>query len=124
MAGELVLTLTTILSDSPHAGMPFEHVRSSNPVLAARLLEVFERSETARIIIQSLSRSDAIVYVEDGRCTMARPACTSVRRAPNGQRYIRVTVRQTEKPHVLAGLIGHEIQHALEIASTAISDDH
>jgi len=44
-------------------------------------------------------------------------ACTTVRTGGNAQRYVRITVRQTETPDRLIAQIGHELRHALEIAA-------
>jgi hypothetical protein len=76
-----------------------------------------------RRLVQQLSESDVIVYVDDGRCRVGFASCISVRAAANGQRYIRITVRQSEPRDVLLSHIGHELQHACEIAAAPAAKD-
>jgi hypothetical protein len=111
----LLLAVIGLIDGRSFAGVPFARVRSSNPVLASRLVDAYRRSPTIQHLIDALCESDVIVYVEDGRCALA--ACTTVRTGGNAQRYVRITVRQTETPDRLIVQIGHELRHALEIAA-------
>ena len=75
-------------------------------------------SETFRRLVDRLRRSDVIVYVEcgggrerssDGRLTFVS--------AVGGLRYVHVRVARLAAADVQIALIGHELQHAVEIAN-------
>lgn len=113
--------LATVLTAPPDAGALLSsagrRVRSMDRTIA-RLLEVgVTRSPTFAQLVRALNATDVIVYVERthdlpkalaGRMIMLPMAA--------GQRYLRIQVRSDLSGRELIALIGHELQHALEIA--------
>lgn len=96
-------------------------VRSGDRLLNGLLAEGYARSTTFRGLVDGISQTDALVYVEAGVCAFGHlDAClASYMAASGGRRYLRIVL--TEPLHVrsrdrLIALIGHELQHALEVA--------
>jgi hypothetical protein len=96
------------------------HVRSSNPVLLRLIEEGTERSTTFRRLVDAINMSSTIVYVEFGFCAFGHldgcllPYVTE----SHGTRFVRaiVTPDRTRRSHdQLLALIGHELQHVVEV---------
>ncbi|HET6957876.1 MAG TPA: hypothetical protein VFI56_14880, partial [Vicinamibacterales bacterium] len=97
-----------------------EMVRSTDRRVTELLAYGYERSKTFRLLVECIQRSDTIVYVEFGVCAFGHlDACVLpfVANTSKG-RYLRIVLTarldRTDREHVLA-LIGHELQHAVEI---------
>lgn len=97
---------------------PTRHVRTTFPYAQALLRDGFQRSPTFARLLVRLERSDVIVYIEsqvpmppgiDGRLVMLSTA--------HGMRYvlIQMGMRIDSLPDAIA-LLGHELEHANEIA--------
>lgn len=83
---------------------------------AASLLRIgIARSATFRQIAAELERSDVVVYVQAR--PMRLPGQLQFVAARGGLRYVRVSVRTPAVDAVLVAWLGHELYHALEIAS-------
>ena len=103
---------------------PDRRVRVTDARLFSILAEGMTRSRTFAALVTSLNRSDVIVYVETvmtlpkdtmGRLTMLPLA---------GEfRYLRVQIRQDLTRREAIALIGHELQHAREIATGHLTSD-
>ena len=119
------LVLSTSLALAPFDASaaldsPYRHVRSQDRAVRQLLERGFTHSLTFRNLMARLERSDVIVYVQevawlpgaiDGRMMMLSAA--------HGQRYIRIQVVRHGAPDDDAALIGHELQHAIEVAEEA-----
>jgi hypothetical protein len=99
---------------------PDRRVRATDARLRSLLAEGLHRSRTFAGLVTALNRSDVIVYIEsvmilpkgtEGRLTMLPPA--------GAHRYLRVQVRADLSRRETIALIGHELQHAMEIAGAA-----
>jgi hypothetical protein len=114
-----VLT-TQITAASPAADEVSPRVRSTDRVMLKLLKEGRERSGTFRTLVDAIDHSNVIVYVEFGYCAFGHldgcllPFLAST----HGDRYVRIVVT-SEKSRLthddLLALIGHELQHALEV---------
>ena len=83
---------------------------------AAALLEAgVARSETFRLLVDAIERSDLVVYVETG--VMAVPGQLQFATATPGTRYLRVSIRVPGLENDLLSWLGHELRHATEIAA-------
>ena len=118
------LTLLCLFVATPSLSMaaesilesPRRPIRSTDRRLRTLLDEGVRSSPTLRALVARLHASDVVVYLEcdahpgaDGRLTFVS--------AVGGYRY--VVVRMTRFPRVQQiALIGHELQHAVEIANT------
>lgn len=97
---------------------PERRVRATDTRLRSFLAEGLNRSRTFASLVTALNRTDVIVYVESvmtlpkdtmGRLTMMPKA--------GDFRYLRVQIRADLSRREAIALIGHELQHALEIAA-------
>lgn len=97
------------------SGQLLPHVRAADGVARGVLEQAARRSPTIARQIAALQETDTIVIVETGyHSSLNGLAC--VLAATPGARYLRVRLRI---PNDMSGLIrtlGHELQHALEIA--------
>ena len=110
-------------ADSPQYRQPV--VRTTNLRLATLIREGARCSATFQALAERLSNSDLIVYVDadnfppeglDGRLTFLTSA--------PGVRYVRIRVALYPDAARQIAIIGHELQHAVEIADhPAIVDE-
>jgi hypothetical protein len=71
---------------------------------------------TIRALVRDVEASDLIVYVETGFVQQPAMARTVLMGAGTNTRYVRVTLHRMTSPDNLIELLGHELQHAVEIA--------
>ena len=92
-------------------------VRAADARLQSFLAEGLNRSRTFASLVTALNRTDVIVYVESvmvlPKNTMGRLAMMPIK---GDVRYLRVQIRSDLSRREAIALIGHELQHALEIA--------
>ena len=103
---------------------PDRRVRATDARLHSLIAEGLSRSRTFAALVTSLNHSDVIVYFESvmilpkgtlGRLTMMPPT--------GAFRYLRVQIRADLSRREAISLIGHELQHAVEIAgATEVRD--
>lgn len=98
--------------DTPHL-----RVRPTTPLVRRVLDAGIVRSVTFRRLVDRLERSDVIVYVQ------LRPDMPSeigglleFMGHAGTERYLRITVGSLHHLNVLVALLGHELQHAAEVA--------
>jgi hypothetical protein len=96
---------------------PDRRVRVTEPRLQSMMAEGLNRSKTFASLVTSLNRTDVIVYIE---AVMVLPKGTMGRLAmmprAGAFRYLRIQIRTDLSRREAISLIGHELQHALEIA--------
>jgi hypothetical protein len=96
---------------------PDRRVRVTEPRLQSMMAEGLNRSKTFASLVTSLNRTDVIVYIE---AVMVLPKGTMGRLAMMPRagdfRYLRIQIRSDLTRRESISLIGHELQHALEIA--------
>jgi hypothetical protein len=111
---------------SPASASPPDasRIRSTDAVLLALLHEGAERSATFHGLVDAISQSNGIVYVEFGYCAFGHlngcllPFMVS----SHGDRYLRILVipDKNRRTHdQLLALIAHEMRHALEVLEHA-----
>ena len=121
MVTVLVLALSLGSADVEHSlsGLPASAVRSSDRSIQALLVEAVRDSATFKRLVEALDASDGLVYVESGTCRRGADklnAClVNDVVAAGGRRYLRIFVDLHMHPVDLAGSIGHELQHAVEV---------
>ena len=102
-------------------------LRSGNPVIVRSIAKADQQSMTFHGLLESIARTDGIVYIETGICGHGVRACVPHSIARSGPfRLLRILI---EPPNTkrgdahLAGVIAHELEHALEIlADPKITD--
>lgn len=79
---------------------------------------------TIRGLVRDVEASDLVVYVETGFVPQPALARTVLMGAVTNARYVRVTLSRMTSPEQLIELLGHELQHAVEIAHAPDVRDH
>jgi hypothetical protein len=117
------LALLVVLAASLIAGAakpdrsPFRHVRATDERVERVLDAGTNRSPTFARLRAALERSDVIVYIQpspnlphgvDGRLGFLNAA--------GSNRYLRIELRNTLGLNQMVVILGHELQHAVEIA--------
>jgi hypothetical protein len=115
-AALFVLNSITRLSAADGAAS-FPHIRSNQPALLEAVDTASRVSPTFRQLAERLSTSDVIVYLHyrmAGEPGLA--GATSFMTAAGGVRYLRVSIDPRLSGCERFALLGHELQHAVEIA--------
>jgi hypothetical protein len=93
------------------------HVRTNEPDIATLIREAMQKSPSFRLLVERLNSSDVIVYVRsvrqlppgvDGHLTFMGVA--------GGRRYVVVSLDWGRSRLRQTATLGHELQHAVEIA--------
>jgi hypothetical protein len=96
---------------------PTTRVRGVTPSITKVLDEAIRRSPTIVTLMRAIEHSDVIVHVEE---VLQLPPRTEGRLmfsvATGGVRYLRVQVLSSMPTAQMISTIGHELQHAVEIA--------
>jgi hypothetical protein len=116
------LLLSTTLALAPFDAAaalesPTRHVRSQDRSVRHLLKRGFNRSGTFRNLMAQLEQSDVIVYIEQvPRLPGALEGRMMILPTAHGQRYVRVQITLRGAPDDEVAVLGHELQHAIEVA--------
>jgi hypothetical protein len=114
----VALVLAATLCGQPStAAAAGHHVRPKRADAAALVESALLESRTVRALVQALDATDVIVYVELARHVSVPRAGTALLTATAGVRYLLITVHPDHDRASRIAYLGHELQHALEIAS-------
>jgi len=102
---------------------PTPHVRPASPAAHALLTEAVAKSALLNALIERIESSDVFIYVEISSVPDILLARTRLVAAAPGARFLRVTVNVQVPPWDRLPLLGHELQHAVEIAGDADARD-
>jgi hypothetical protein len=97
---------------------PFVHVRAIQPALQGALEAGIARSETFRGLVDRLNASDVVVHVmfdENAEASIAGHLTFAT--TAGGVRYVRIAIAPRFSGCDLIAILGHELRHAVEIAS-------
>jgi hypothetical protein len=98
---------------------PFEqHVRTTDPSLRTIIRHGVDTSPSFFALVDALTRSDVIVYVQRGQPPPNVRGQLSFVAATAGVRYVRVEVAWNLPPQQMLSTLAHELQHANEVAQT------
>lgn len=104
--------------DTPVRDIRTARVRTTDTRTAAILLQGLDRSATIRALVNELEQSDVIVYVELQPTLRKRLAGTMTwLSATNTRRYVRISLNPELNTDMAIATLGHELQHALEVAN-------
>ncbi len=93
------------------------HVRPLTPMARVALIRGLEQSPSFRALVERLNRSDIVVYVRDRRALPpALAAYLTFMTSAGGVRYVMVQLSRRLTPSQQVATLGHELQHAVEIA--------
>ena len=126
-AGIAILTAViacTTVRQASGATAAATRVRSTDAGILALVREGTERSATFNALVDTIGRSNGIVYIEFGYCAFGHlNGCLLSYIAPaHGDRYLRIVVTpdKNRRSHdQLLALITHELRHALEVIEHA-----
>ncbi len=120
-----ILVLLAVLSGGIAAvRSEFPHVRPIQKRLALLVDKAAQRSPTFASLLRNLDQSDVVVYVQGTTSLAGRiTGRTLFLRATPLVRYVRSEVREDAIDEDLIVSIAHELQHAAEIARSAVHDD-
>lgn len=115
----LILWLLTVLAASPaHAQAAGTRIRAESPYLRLIIAAGIAQSPTFREVVDQLEESDLIVEV---RCSQFRASAlagrTALLSAQPTVRYVLVEVSCPATSLLALCTVGHELRHALEIAT-------
>ena len=110
----LMLLPTIPVGSAPYVA----HVRVRHAALEPFLREAIEKSATTRELVARLDASDVIVYFELlPRMPASLPAGLTYAATGGRFRYLRIALNATNSRRQMIAMIGHELQHAVEIAA-------
>ncbi len=120
-----ILVLLAVLSGGIAAvRSEFPHVRPIQKRLALLVDKAAQRSPTFASLLRRLDQSDVVVYVQGTTALAGRiTGRTLFLRATPLVRYVRSEVREDAIDEDIIVSIAHELQHAAEIARSAVRDD-
>lgn len=105
------------LTESDLLEAPTRHIRTTDHSVRQLMRRGFRESHTFARLVTRLQRSDVIVYIQDvpmlpgaleGRMMMLPKV--------HSHRYVRIQVSLRGTPEDAIAVLGHELQHAVEIA--------
>ena len=102
----------------PDAPVPHSRVRASSSDLIQNAIDLGRvRSKPFRELVETIDASDGLVYVDEGRCGGSIRGCLLHSVTLAGPfRLLRIRVAPDRAPACeLTALIGHELQHAIEV---------
>jgi hypothetical protein len=105
------------LTESAALESPHRHVRSQDRSIRYLLKRGFNNSPTFAHLMARLEHSDVIVYVEEvPRLPAAIEGRMMMLPTSHGQRYVRIQIALRGAPDDSIAILGHELQHAIEVA--------
>jgi hypothetical protein len=112
------LAIVCVLADgtAPAPVEPLQRVRGVDEHARRIIGSALQRSPTVRDLASRLDGTDVIAYV---RVSMAatETASTTLLDVTGSVRYLMISVNPLRTPDEMLELLGHELQHAVEIAS-------
>ena len=96
---------------------PNARVRPMQPLVEKLLATGMGRSESFRRLIREIEASDVIVYIEARRDLRSGVGASMRFLATSASdRFVKIHLDANHNPHVLVALLGHELQHVVEVA--------
>jgi len=100
------------------AEAPLSRVRATQPRVRKLLAYGIERSITFRALVDAIDRTDLMVYVEMVPALETDVgACLRFVTVGGRHRYLRISITPAYGRDRAVALVGHELQHALEVAA-------
>src|SRR5438445_3650089 len=126
--GTLAFVFLLLFTAAPHAQerRPQDpHIRSHDPELVDAIASGARTSDTLRDLIAHIQASDVVAYLVQQRSRSAGVAAhLSFISAAGGRRYVYIVVDPRYAGCQLIALLGHELQHVVEIADEpSVVDD-
>jgi hypothetical protein len=107
-------------ADIPQVSNPKARVRPMQQRVEALLATGMARSETFRHLVRRIEASDVIVYIEARRDLRAGIGASMTFVATSAtDRFLRIQLDARHTPNMLVALLGHELQHVVEVVDEA-----
>ena len=91
------------------------HLRPASPAARQLIADAARQSPTVRRLMEEVDRSDVIAYVQLTGSPAIPIACTTFVTATNNLRYLRIQINGSLNSWARMQILGHELQHVLEI---------
>lgn len=112
-----ILPPASLLSEATVFDAPTRHVRGTSPDAMAALREGYRRSTTFAGLVDRLQTRDVVVYVSVvPQLPAALRGRSAMVAAGSHQRFVWSEIATVANRDETIALVGHELQHALEIA--------
>ncbi len=112
----LILVLFPVSVLAIHEPHRSAHIRTKYSSLHALVDDGRRQSPAFERLVERLDESDVVVYLECGTLPPGRGGELGFLGVASGTRYLKVTLACALRPETLTWLMGHELQHAVEIA--------
>lgn len=128
MRGTWLVLSTLILASAASAAAadlpPDSHVRCLDARSSELLTHALEASPTVTRLVDSLQTTDVIVLIRVGTSMARLSAGTEFMSATPGARYLLIELQPFASEDELMSLLGHELEHATEVAAALdVRDD-
>src|SRR5215218_9236054 len=116
----LVAPATSPMSEAALLDAPTRHIRANDAQMHALLTTGFRKSPTFAALVRRIQRSDVIVYVEEvPRLPGGLEGRLLMQPAAHEHRYVRIQIALRGAPEDSVAVLGHELEHAVEIVEAA-----
>ena len=105
------------LTESDVLEAPTRHIRTTDQSVRKLMRRGYRHSRTFADLVTRLQRSDVIVYIEEvPRLPAALEGRMMMLPRAHGFRYVRIQIALRGSPEDSIAVLGHELQHAVEVA--------
>jgi hypothetical protein len=107
----------------PSPSVAEQRTRPLDSVAVEAFEQAFAGSPLVRDLVRQLEHSDVIVHIVSERQLPGGAAgITRLVASQTGVRYLRIAIDSTLRPLTRAAILGHELQHACEVAASGAHD--
>lgn len=97
--------------------------RPLDPIAVEAFEQALARSAIVRELVEQLESSDVIVHIESSRSLpFGIGGTTRFVTSRGGYRYVRITISADLSGRTRSAILGHELQHACEVAHSSAAD--
>jgi hypothetical protein len=106
-----------VIASAPAPVNPHARVRPMQPLVDKLVATGMGRSAAFRHLVRQIEASDVIVYIEARRDLRAGVGASMRFLATSAtDRFVKIHLDANHNPNVLVALLGHELQHVVEVA--------
>jgi hypothetical protein len=95
-------------------------IRTDDPDIARAIAHARKWSGTFRGLVETIERTDGVVWVVRGRCDGAQACLLMYLEVAGPHRLLRIHIDPRQSGARLMESIGHELQHAVEVLGTKV----